>query len=253
VPICLLVRHGHSSANGDGILAGRLSGIHLTDRGREQSAALAQRFAGTAVARVLSSPLERCLETAEALGREVGRQVEVHDGLQECAYGAWTGRKISELAQEPLWATVQDDPAQARFPPHDAYAAESLREMSDRVVSAVRAVDAQVAESDGKDALWVAVTHGDLIKAVLADATGSGLERFQRYTADPASLSVVRYGGRHTFLLVANDVAPDLSRFRAPEGGAPADDAVVGGGSGAAGGDGHVARGAVRGTGSPAG
>jgi broad specificity phosphatase PhoE len=159
-------------------------------------------------------------------------------GLQECGYGAWTGRALAELVKEPLWATVQDDPGTARFPDGPGYAAESLREMSDRAVAAVRALDQEVAASDGAAALWVAVTHGDLIKAVLADATGSGLGRFQRFTADPASVSVVRYGGRHTFLLAANDLVPDLGRFRAPEsaatpGGAlPAADAVVGGGPG---------------------
>jgi probable phosphomutase (TIGR03848 family) len=237
VPTCLLVRHGHSSANGQGVLAGRTPGVHLSERGLEQAAALAARFVGTPVARVVSSPMERCLETAAPIARAVGLDVTVHDGLQECGYGAWTGRPLAELAQEPLWRTVQDDPDSARFPDGGEYAAESLREMYDRVVATVREVDAEVAASDGAGAVWVAVSHGDLIKAVLAEATGSGLARFQRYTADPASLSVVRFGERHTFLLAANDVAPDVSRFRPPEaatdgtGISPAD-AVVGGGIG---------------------
>jgi probable phosphomutase (TIGR03848 family) len=232
VPTVLLVRHGHSSANGEGILAGRLPGIHLTERGREQAAQLADRFADLPVARVVSSPLERCLETAVPLAAAVGVEVTVDDDLQECAYGAWTGRPISDLAKDPLWATVQDDPESARFPDDDRYAAESLRDMSDRVVAAVRRHEAEVKQASGDSALWVAVTHGDLLKAVLADATGAGLARFQRYTADPASVSVVRYGGRHTFLLTANDVTPDLSRFRPKPEGPAAGDATVGGGAG---------------------
>jgi len=252
VPTLLLVRHGHSSANGEGILAGRLPGIHLTERGRGQAAALGERFAGAPVVRVVSSPLERCLETAGPLAEAVGVEVVVEDGLQECAYGAWSGRRLSELAKEPLWSTVQDDPASARFPDHDEYAAESLQEMSDRVVEAVRRHDAQVREEHGKDAVWVAVSHGDLVKAVLAEATGAGLGHFQRYTADPASVCAVRYGERHTFLLSANELAPDLARFRPPaeaaasgdgataaDGssgasahGAPTGDAQVGGGAG---------------------
>jgi probable phosphomutase (TIGR03848 family) len=232
VPTVLLVRHGHSSANGEGILAGRLPGIHLTERGREQAAQLADRFADLPVARVVSSPLERCLETAVPLAAAVGVVVTVDDDLQECAYGAWTGRPISDLAKDPLWATVQDDPESARFPDDDRYAAESLRDMSDRVVAAVRRHEAEVKQASGDSALWVAVTHGDLLKAVLADATGAGLARFQRYTADPASVSVVRYGGRHTFLLTANDVTPDLSRFRPKPEGPAAGDATVGGGAG---------------------
>lgn len=233
VPTCLLVRHGHSSANGEGVLAGRLPGIHLTDRGREQARALAARLEGAPVVGVVSSPLERCVETATPLAAAVGVPLTVDDQLQECAYGAWTGRRLADLAQEPLWGEVQDSPGTARFPDHDRYAAESLREMSDRVVAAVRDHDARVAQQHGPDALWVAVTHGDLVKAVLAEASGAGLAHFQRFTADPASVSAVRYGGRHAFVLVANDLAPDLSRFAPPPTGQPAPgDAVVGGGSG---------------------
>ena len=232
MPTVLLVRHGHSSANGEGILAGRLPGIHLTDRGREQADQLADRFRGLPVVRVVSSPLERCLETAAPLAAAVGLEITVDDDLQECAYGAWTGRALKELAQEPLWRTVQDDPETARFPDDDRYAAESLQEMSDRVVAAVRRHDAEVSASSGESALWVAVTHGDLLKATLAEATGSGLAKFQRYTADPASVSVVRYGSRHTFLLAANDLAPDLTRFQAPAELPGSGDATVGGGAG---------------------
>jgi probable phosphomutase (TIGR03848 family) len=244
VPTVLLVRHGHSTANGDGVLAGRLPGIHLSDRGRDQARRLGERFAGAPVARVVSSPLERCLETAAPLGAALGVEVLVDDDLQECGYGAWTGRPLAELAKEPLWSTVQDDPASARFPDDDRYAAESLREMADRMTAAVRRHDEQVEQEHGAGALWVAVSHGDLIKAVLADAAGTGLERFQRFTADPASVSAVRYGGRHTFLLATNDLAPDVSRFRPPARPAatgedevtaevaPDGDAVVGGGAG---------------------
>lgn len=234
VPTCLLVRHGQSTANGDGVLAGRLPGIHLSPRGHEQVARLAARFTGATVARVVSSPLERCVETARPLAAALGTDLVLDDDLQECAYGAWTGRRLAELVKEPLWATVQDDPASARFPDHDRYAAESLRDMAERVVGAVRRIDAEVAAASGHGALWVAVSHGDLIKAVLADATGAGLAHFQRYTADPASVSAVRYGERHTFLLAANDLAPDLGRFRVPDDKRSGDDAVVGGGPGRA-------------------
>ena len=230
MPTVLLVRHGPSTSNGDGVLAGRLPGIHLTERGRDQVARLAARFAGAPVVRVVSSPLERCLETAGPLAGAVGTRVDLDDDLQECAYGDWTGRTLADLAREPLWATVQDSPTSARYPASDRYAAESLAEMAERVVRAVRRHDEQVREAHGDTALWVAVTHGDLVKAVLADATGSGLERFQRYTADPASVSVVRYGGRHTFLLAANDLAPDLGRYRSDD--PPPVDAAVGGGAG---------------------
>ncbi len=232
MPTLLLVRHGHSSANGEGILAGRLPGIHLTDRGREQAQRLGERFAGVAPVRVVSSPLERCVETAEHISRVADVPVTLEDDLQECAYGAWTGCALAELAKDPLWSTVQDDPAAARFPQHETYAAESLLQMSERVVAAVRRIDAEVAAEHGDGAVWVAVSHGDLVKALLAEATGSGLGHFQRYTADPASVSAIRYGGRHTFLLAANETNPDLGRFVPAPDGPPTADAQVGGGAG---------------------
>ena len=70
---------------------------------------------------------------------------EVVEELGECHYGAWTGRPIAELVSEPLWRTVQDDPSTARFPDSERYAAESLAEMSDRITSAVRRIDAEQA------------------------------------------------------------------------------------------------------------
>ena len=235
MPTCLLVRHGHSSANGEGLLAGRLPGIHLTVAGRDQAARLAQALTGVPVVRVVSSPLERCLETATPLAAAAGVELVVDQDLQECAYGAWTGRKLADLAKEPLWATVQDNPMEARFPEDPAYAAESLTEMAQRVTTAVRRIDAEVREQHGEAAVWVAVSHGDLVKAVLADATGSGLQHFQSYTADPASVSAVRYGTRHTFLLAANVITTDLSRFVPAPQSRPEDDAVVGGGVGGVG------------------
>jgi 2,3-bisphosphoglycerate-dependent phosphoglycerate mutase len=234
VPICLLVRHGHSSANADGILAGRLAGVHLDDAGREQVAALAARFSTVEVARVVSSPLERCRETAEAVARALTPQadVRVDEGLSECGYGAWTGRALKELVDDPLWRTVQDQPSSARFPAHEAHTAESLLEMRHRAVTAVRRHDAEVAAEHGPHALWVAVSHGDVIKAVLADAAGSHFDHFQRFRADPASVSVVQYTERRPFLVGTNDTGSDLARLVppvAPE--VPEGDAAIGGGS----------------------
>ena len=235
MPICLLVRHGHSTANGDGVLAGRLPGIHLDDRGREQVAALAGRFAGLPLVRLVSSPLERCRETAEALAAVMppSLQVRLDDGLGECGYGAWTGRPLKELVDDPLWRTVQDQPSAARFPEHEAYAAESLLEMRHRAVAAVRHHDEAVALEHGPHALWAAVTHGDVIKAVLGDAVGSHLDHFQRFRVDPASVSVVHYTERRPFLVAANDTGSDLARLVPPIAPAevPEGDAPVGGGS----------------------
>lgn len=234
MPICLLVRHGHSSANAEGILAGRLPGIHLDATGQEQVQALAARFTGLEVARVVSSPLERCVETAEVLAAAVvvPRVVATDVGLWECGYGAWTGRALKELVDDPLWRTVQDQPSAARFPDHSQHAAESLLAMGQRAVTTVRRIDAEVESEHGPHALWVAVSHGDIIKAVLADAAGSHVDHFQRFRADPASVSVVHYTARRPFLVTANDTGSDLTRFvPASSAEVPEGDAAVGGGA----------------------
>lgn len=234
MPTCLLVRHGHSTANGSGILAGRLPGIHLDDKGRTQVDALAQRLAALPISRVVTSPLERCQETAAIIAAALapGRAVVEDDGVGECQYGAWTGRPLKELADEPLWRTVQDHPSGARFPDSDEYAAESLLEMGHRAVATVRRHDAEVAEAYGPQALWIAVTHGDIIKSLLADAAGSHFDHLQRFQADPASLSVVRYTGRRAFLVASNDLGSEVGRLVPPDTAeAPDGDAPVGGGS----------------------
>jgi probable phosphomutase (TIGR03848 family) len=160
------------------------------------------------------------------------------DRLGECRYGDWTGRSLKELAKEPLWRVVQQHPAAARFPgPHG----ESLAEMQLRAVSAVREHDAVVAREHGDGALWLAVSHGDVIKAILADALGMHLDAFQRIVVDTASVSVVRYTPLRPFVLRSNDTDGDL-RPLIPHGGrrrrarsrASASDATVGGETGAA-------------------
>lgn len=230
VALLLLVRHGHSTANADAVLAGWTEGVGLTDRGRDDVARLAERLAGTDVARLVTSPLQRCRETASLL--LPGATAEVIDDLGECRYGAWTGRPIAELASEPLWRTVQDDPESARFPDSDVYAAESLSEMSSRIVSAVLRIDAEVEAERGPDAVWVAVSHGDPIKAVLAESLGAGLSGLQRVHVDPASVSVVRRHNGRTMVLAVNSAGDAVGRGQLSPAAVPPGDATVGGGTG---------------------
>lgn len=242
VPTVLLVRHGRTAANTSGVLAGWTPGVALDDAGRTQVEALARRIAaaGITVARVVSSPLQRCRETAQILVDEAapGTVVEDDDRLGEARYGAWTGRALSELAKEDLWRVVQDQPSAVRFPDGDDYPGESMPAMQSRALDAVRSIDAQVEAVHGARAIWVAVSHGDVIKAVLADAAGAHLDQFQRIQVDPASVSAVRYTSRRPFLLRTNDSGGDLAPLVPPppdEGGdgAADGDAVVGGGAGA--------------------
>ncbi|WP_432485009.1 histidine phosphatase family protein [Kineococcus esterisolvens] len=243
MPTLLLVRHGRTTANSAGVLAGWTPGVRLDEHGEQQAAALARRLAPLPVAAMVSSPLERCRQTAEALRTVDGPagarpQVLVDDALGEVRYGDWTGRELKSLAKEPLWKTVQAHPSAAVFPGADG---EGLAQMQHRAVRAVREHDARVASEHGEDAVWVAVTHGDVIKALLADALGMHLDLFQRLSADPCSVSVVRYAPLRPFVLRTNDSGGDLAAFAPPRRrrraapgarGASSSDAVVGGGAG---------------------
>jgi probable phosphomutase (TIGR03848 family) len=233
MPTLILARHGRTTANVTGVLAGRSKGVHLDDRGVEQARAAAGRVSGLPLAMVVTSPLERCRETAkEIVGQQADRpKVASERGLLECDYGSWTGRELKTLAKEPMWKTVQTHPSAAVFPD-----GESMADMSARAVGTVRRWDAKVEVEHGPDAVWMAVSHGDVIKAILADALGIHLDAFQRIVVDPASLSVVRYTPLRPFVVTMNTAAGDLSHLRPP----PrrrrtrkvSSDAAVGGGSG---------------------
>ena len=231
----ILVRHARSTANTSGILAGWLPGIFLDEAGETQADALGARFAsaGLPVVEIVSSPLDRCMQTADRVAAAAPAARSVHDGLGECRYGAWTGRPLAELARDDLWRVVQDEPSRARFPDSDRWEAESLAQMQDRALVALAETDERIRYAHGPDAVWVAVSHGDVIKAILADAVGAGLDHFQRLHVDPASVSVVRYTRSRPFVLRVNDTGGDLAPLRPPtrpevdEG-----DAVVGGGAG---------------------
>lgn len=204
----ILLRHGRTSANASGILAGRTPGVHLDDLGRGQAERAADRLAVVPLAELVTSPLERCRETARAVAaRQVGKpRPHLDKALTECDYGEWQGRKLRELARLALWRTVQTNPSAARFP-----GGESLPEMQARAVSAVRRRDAAIEAARGADAVWLAVSHGDLIKSLIADALGMHLDLFQRINVDPAAISVIRYTGARPYVLASNTHEGDLS------------------------------------------
>jgi probable phosphomutase (TIGR03848 family) len=233
MPTLILARHGRTTANASGVLAGRTRGVHLDERGLEQAEAAAGRLADLTLAAVVTSPLERCRETARAIARSQQTPVKVSTerGLLECDYGSWTGRELKTLAKEPLWRTVQAHPSAAVFPD-----GESMADMSARAVAAVRRWDARVEAEHGPDAVWVAVSHGDVIKSILADALGNHLDTFQRIVVDPASLSVVRYTPLRPFVVSVNTTAGSLTHLKPParrrRSRRVSSDAAVGGGAG---------------------
>jgi len=232
VSTVVLVRHGLTELTGP-VLAGWTPGLHLDERGRAQAAAVAERLRPVPLAAIVSSPLDRCLDTAQALlaGRD-GLALEVDERLGECRYGDWTGREIKALAKDPLWRVVQQHPSAAVFPGPEG---EALAQTSARAVAAVRDWDVRL----GADATWVACSHGDVIKAIVADALGLHLDLFQRIVVDPCSVTVIRYTGTRPFVVRLNDTGggveallpPKRRRGRRRRG--DDSDAVVGGGAGA--------------------
>jgi probable phosphomutase (TIGR03848 family) len=222
----LLVRHGRTTANAAGLLAGRAAGVGLDQIGRDQAALTGERLAAVPLVAVVASPLERCQQTAEyIIDRQAGTpHTSVDPDLTECDYGQWQGRTLSELATEDLWPVVQSQPSAVTFP-----GGESMAAMQARSVAAIRRHDAAVEAEHGPEAVWVAVSHGDIIKSILADALGMHLDLFQRINVGPASVSIVRYGAGRPSVHATNTEAGDLSWLAK---GIRSGDSPVGGGPG---------------------
>jgi probable phosphomutase (TIGR03848 family) len=232
VTLVLVVRHGLTASTGKA-LTGWTPGISLDDRGRGQAAALGARLAAVPIDAIITSPLDRCQETAAiiAAGREQAPATHVDERLGECRYGDWTGQPLKRLAADPLWPVVQAHPSAVRFPGPDG---ESMLAMQCRAVGAIREWNATL----GRDAVYLACSHGDVIKAILADSLGLHLDMMQRIQVDPCSLSAIRYTPVRPFVLRMNDTGGDTAalirpaRKRAGRKRAQEADAQVGGGAG---------------------
>jgi probable phosphoglycerate mutase len=196
----LLVRHGQTPTTGDS-LPGRAPGLHLSDTGRDQAKAAAERIAPLEkVAAVYASPLERTRETATPIALALGQRVVINRGLLECDFGEWTGRKLKELYKLPEWKKVQRYPSGFRFP-----GGESFQEMQVRISSTVRTL---CEKHPGQ--VVVAVSHADPIKAAVAEAMGTHLDLFQRIVISPCSVTAIAYGDDGPIVLCVNSTGRDL-------------------------------------------
>jgi probable phosphomutase (TIGR03848 family) len=235
VTTLILLRHGRSSANAAGVLAGRTPGVELDEAGKAQAERVVERLAGVPLAAVVSSPALRCEQTVAPLLAERGLTAVSEPGLAEVDYGSWTGGALKDLAKEPQWRVVQAHPSAAVFPD-----GEGLAGMQARAVAAVRRHDGRIAAEHGPRAVWLACSHGDVIKSVLADALASHLDNFQRIVVDPCSISVVQYTETRPFVVRVNDLGGDVAGLVPPEpdpaestdGAKPSSDAVPGGSTG---------------------
>ena len=199
----LLIRHGRTDANANGVLAGRTPGVVLDEVGRTTTESLAKRLEAVNIAQVVSSPLERTLETASILfSKDV--EIALEDRLLECDYGDWQGAKLSDLSVNELWPIVQQRPDEMIFPN-----GESMNEMSSRACLAVREWDAKLSSEHGENVVWAAISHGDIIKAICADAMGLPLRKFQSILIEPASVSVIHYSEKGSAVSKLNDTGSE--------------------------------------------
>jgi len=202
--LLLLVRDGQSPSTGK-VLPGRAKGLHLSEDGRAEADAAAERIAGFGdrVAAVYSSPLERTRETAAPIAAALGQKVVIERGLLEADFGDWTGAELKALAKQPEWKSVQLRPSRFRFP-----GGESFAEMQLRICAAI---DRLVLAHPGK--VVVAVSHADPIKAYVAQTMGCHLDLFQRIVVSPCSVTAVAHGGDGAFAMVlcVNSTGRDLT------------------------------------------
>ena len=194
----LLIRHAVNDFVKTGKLAGWTPGVHLNEEGLAQAEALGQRLSRAPIERICSSPLERTMETAEAIRKHHPHlTIEEHSGIGEVNYGDWEGMLISDLRHRKMWEVVQEYPSRAYFPN-----GETMREVQMRVVNAIEEMVRQ-----NPRAMIAAVLHADLIKMAVAHYLGMHLDNFQRIVISPASISALSLGHSRPFVATVNDVA----------------------------------------------
>ena len=196
MPKIVLIRHAHSTANAAGVLSGQLPNVHLSKSGQEQAKRLAERLGKLTIAQVQVSPMDRCSETLAPWLAKYGKNVKVitEPNLVEVDYGKWSGKKLATLSRAKLWRKVQGQPSTVTFPE-----GESLAQMQVRAMQTVHDFFASNLE------LTIMVSHGDVIKAIVASSLGMHLDDFQRIVIDPASITILESSGGTIRLTRLND------------------------------------------------
>lgn len=197
----VLIRHAHSESNASGVLSGRNPNVHLSVKGIKQAEQLADRLGAFPVAHMRISPMERCTETIGPWLKKYGNKSNsnfkptVDPGVNEVDYGLWSGKKLSSLSRKSEWKTVQESPSRMYFPDGEGIAA-----MQARAMTTVHEL-AQLPQTK----VGIIVSHGDVIKSIVASALGMHLDEFQRIIIDPASVTIIEYSSIKPRLLLLND------------------------------------------------
>ncbi len=193
--VLLLIRHGENDFLNKNRMPGRLPGVHLNERGRQQAAALADVLKDTPLAAIYASPLERAIETAEPLARAKGLEIQITPALTDTDVGQWQGRSWKALGRTSAWKTIQETPSLFRFP-----GGESFVECQQRVVAALE----RIAAAHQTDDFIAVVFHADPIKLAVAHFLGLPLDHFQRLTAETGSITALQLGKNRARLLRMN-------------------------------------------------
>jgi probable phosphoglycerate mutase len=191
----LFIRHGENEWTASHKLAGRTPGVHLNAAGRQQAEALGKRLADTKLDAIYASPLERTLETAEAVARHHSVDVQPHEGLLEVDYGEWTGKEIKKLSKDPRWPVIQFYPSGAGFP-----GGETMYGMQTRFV---QEIDQLIAKHPGQTI--AVVGHADLIKSAVAHYLGMHFDLFQRIVISTTSITTILFSPMGPRVVCVND------------------------------------------------
>lgn len=176
-----LIRHGSYDALGQ-VLTGRSGAYSLNEQGRAEAASLARALSGVVLVAVVSSPLQRARETAAPIATRSGLDVTTDPDLNELDFGDWTGSTFVDLHHRPEWQSFNRFRSTCAPP-----GGESMLVVQQRGLSAVMRLCARW--PDGEVAV---ISHGDVLKAILAHFLGVPLDLFQRIEIAPASRSIVR-------------------------------------------------------------
>ncbi len=198
MPTLLLIRHGENDYLAKNRLPGRIPGIHLNERGREQAAELEHSLSRLPIKAIYSSPLERAQETAEPLARSLVLEIRPVPELTDTDVGNWEGRSWKGLARTRNWKVIQETPDQFQFP-----GGESFVQTQERVVRSLEAIASRHAGE-----MVAVVFHADPIKLAVAHYLGLPLNGFQRLSAHTGSVTVLEMEGAAVKLVALNLLPP---------------------------------------------
>jgi probable phosphoglycerate mutase len=204
--VVYLIRHGQNEYVKQGKLAGWLPGVHLNDVGREQAARVAETLKSSKLQAVYSSPLERAIETAEAIAAAQGLGIDSLAGLGEINIGSWQGLSLRAARRRKLWPTIQQTPSLARFPE-----GESFLEAQSRIVETLETIRSK------HSGTIACVSHADPIKLAVAHYIGMPIDSFQRLVIEPSSISELSIEDGTARLIRLNVIVP-IARLKSQHG-----------------------------------